>query len=444
MDRLYFVVSVNGALFTLNALRPRTMRSRWLFIPSFAASLLTIELAWMHLLAQLAVGTFFARRGALRTGWGRLGFLVQLASLGGTVALLARSVGVRHEVRAAFAEAARAGERAERERQRQRLGVRITRNVTYADIGPTRLALDVYQPRRPQPAPGPRRPAIVQIHGGAWVFGDKREQGIPLLWQLAGEGWVGFNVNYRLVQDPTAGWVTRRMAGTGWLAPGPAFPDQLIDLKRAIAWIREHADDYGIDPDFIVVTGGSAGGHLAALLALTANDPRYQPGFEDADTSLQACVPFYGVYDLTNRGGHYPDEVVKRFFGPVVLGAELDREPETFAAASPVDRIHAGAPPFLVVHGDADTIVPVAIAREFVQELRAVSEAPVLYLELKGAQHAFDLLVSIRGQQVVRAVERFIGTLWERHQAGQAPADVPAGELREAVDSETTVDEATA
>ncbi len=105
-----------------------------------------------------------------------------------------------------------------------------------------------------------------------------------MLSHLAANGWVCFNLNYRL-------------------SPGATFPDHLVDLKAGLAWIREHADQWGIDPNFIAVTGGSAGGHLAALMGLTANDPEYQPGFEDADTSLQAAVPIYGVYDFTSRLG---------------------------------------------------------------------------------------------------------------------------------------------
>ena len=132
--------------------------------------------------------------------------------------------------------------------------------------------------------PGRNRPAIMQIHGGAWIIGDKREQGWPLIGHLAANGWVCFNVNYRL--SPAATW-----------------PEHLIDLKYALKWIREHADEYGIDPSFVAVTGGSAGGHLTAMMGLTANDPEYQPGFEEADTSLQAAVPVYGVYDFTNRLG---------------------------------------------------------------------------------------------------------------------------------------------
>ena len=216
-----------------------------------------------------------------------------------------------------------------------------------------RLKLDVYRPAG-DPEPGARRPAVLQIHGGAWVIGDKREQGIPLLRYLAARGWVGFNVNYRL-------------------SPGATFPDHLVDVKAALAWIRAHADEYGIDPDFVVVTGGSAGGHLTALMALTANDARYQPGFEHADTSLQAALPFYGVYDFTNRNETMAPEFRNWILQPMVVKAFFEDEPEKFAAASPLDQIHADAPPFLIVHGDKDTLAPVADARLFAEQLRATS-----------------------------------------------------------------------
>ena len=161
----------------------------------------------------------------------------------------------------------------------------------------------------------------MQIHGGGWVIGDKREQGLPLLNHMAAQGWVGFNVNYRL-------------------SPGVAFPDHLIDLKRGLTWIKEHADEYGIDPDFVCVTGGSAGGHLTALMGLTANDPAYQPGFESADTSVAAAVPFYGIYDFTDRGAFGSDpEIFRRFLEPIVMKAFLADEPETVRGRLP------GAPP---------------------------------------------------------------------------------------------------
>jgi acetyl esterase/lipase len=264
-------------------------------------------------------------------------------------------------------------------------GVRRLRNVEYARAAGRRLRLDVYMPR----LEGSSRPAVLQIHGGAWVMGDKRQQGVPLLTHLASTGWVGFNANYRL-------------------SPGATFPDHLIDLKRAIAWIREHADEYGVDPNFIAVTGGSAGGHLAALMALTANEPRYQPRFENADTSVQAAVPFYGIYDFTNRLGTHPRVFLKRLLEPHVMKAYISEAPERFTEASPLDRIHPDAPPFLIIHGDRDTLAPLADARLFAERLRAVSKAPVVYAELRGAQHAFDIFISPRSAPVIEAVERFL------------------------------------
>ena len=290
---------------------------------------------------------------------------------------------------------------------------RRTRNVVFADKDPSdarsvRLKLDVYTPLH-EPSPGQRRPAVLQIHGGAWVLGSKDEQGVPLLNHLASCGWVGFNVNYRL-------------------SPLAKFPDHLVDCKKALAWIREHADEYGVDPDFVVVTGGSAGGHLCALMALTQNDPEFQPGFEDADTSVQAAVPFYGVYDLTDRDGNY-DSTFVRLMTDVVMGVGLGDSPESWASYSPLDRITADAPPMFVIHGDRDVLVPVAIARSFVTKLREESTQPVVYAELHGAQHAFEVFPSFRTVNTVEYVERFLhhvhGEYLERSATPEAVEPVP-------------------
>ena len=413
MEWVYLAVSINGAAYTVNAYLP-VKRNPLLFGWSFFASWITIELAWVHLVWQVLITTFFVRRGVLGTKAGKFALLVNVASWVGLAVMVWRSIGARNEIRAAFEDLAHDPHEPRRHK------VRRTRNVTFARVGPKDkpLKLDVTQPVDP-PQPGQRRPAILQIHGGGWVIGDKREQGLPLLKHLASEGWVGFNANYRL-------------------SPGATFPDQLIDLKRALAYIREHADEYGIDPDFVVVTGGSAGGHLTALMALTQNDPRYQPGFEDADTSLQAAVPFYGVYDFTNRKGYYQKGVVDQLFGRIVLKAKLDEEPERFAEASPLDHVRPDAPPFLVIHGDKDTLAPVEGARDFVADLRAVSKAPVLYLELKGAQHAFEIFPSIRANQVVRAAERFLESLHAAHVRGVEPQDVSEAALAGTVDAATS------
>nr|WP_275106578.1 alpha/beta hydrolase [Nocardioides daphniae] len=156
----------------------------------------------------------------------------------------------------------------------------------------------------------------------------------------------------------------------------------MIDVKRAIAWIKEHVAEYGGDPDYVVVTGGSAGGHLASLAALTPNAPEFQPGFEDADTSVQAAAPIYGVYDFAGATGLRSAIAMRdRFLGPRVLLRSYDAEPELFEAGSPILRINDCAPDFFVVHGAADSLVDVGQARLFVEALKRRSRAHVVYAE---------------------------------------------------------------
>ncbi len=268
--------------------------------------------------------------------------------------------------------------------------VRKERGVVFFEGEGYRLRLDVYRPAKAGEGERPR-PAVIQVHGGGWISGSRVEQGIPLLNHLASNGWIGFNIDYRL-------------------SPRATLPDHVIDVKRAIAWVREHAEELGIDPRRICLTGGSAGGHLTALAALTADDRALQPGFEDADTSVAAAVPFYGVYDMADAGGVYYPGLRTWLFPKVVLKRSYDEAPELYESVSPTYRVHAGAPPFLVFHGDRDTLVPVGDARAFVERLREASRSEVLYVELPGAEHAFDLLPSLRTVHVVEGIERFLRT----------------------------------
>ncbi len=266
--------------------------------------------------------------------------------------------------------------------------IRRIRGVDYAGTGIHRNTLDVLV-RRADPPTG--APVLVYIHGGAWVIGDKREQGIPMMHELAQRGWVCVAINYRL--SPKATW-----------------PDHVVDCKRALAWVREHIAEYGGDPSFVAVSGGSAGGHLAALVAVTPNEPEWQPGFEEADTSVDACIPFYGVHDVTGHpeasGTHGPglvDLLQERVMKTTV---HVDRD--TFDLASPDQRITSAAPPMFVIQGANDTLMPREVGRRFADRLREVSEAPVAYLELPYTQHAFDILVSIRSRHTTQGVVRFL------------------------------------
>ena len=171
---------------------------------------------------------------------------------------------------------------------------------------------------------------------------------------------------------------------------------------------REHAAEHGGDASFLAITGGSAGGHLAALAALTPNDPEYQPGFEDVDTTVQACVPFYGVYDFTNRARRVGGDGMGGFLERLVMKCRVADDPDAFRRASPVCRVRPDAPPFMIVHGTHDSFAPVEDARTFVTELRAVSRAPVVSLELPDAQHAFDVFATPRTRHVIDGVAQFL------------------------------------
>nr|WP_225443587.1 alpha/beta hydrolase [Lolliginicoccus lacisalsi] len=276
----------------------------------------------------------------------------------------------------------------------RRRDIQRINNVVYSRHGNLGLKLDITLPRDGE-VPDGGRPAIIQVHGGGWSVGSRKDQAIPLLTHLAANGWVGFNIDYRL-------------------SPRSRWPDHIVDVKQAIAWVREHAGEYGIDPSFIAITGGSAGGHLAALAALTSGDPLFQPGFEDADTSIAACVAFYGVYDLLDEDRHH--------FRPIgsllqrrVFRTRRKEQPDLFRAASPLHRITAEAPPFLVVHGDQDSLVTVEEGRRFAMKLREKSRKPAHYVEVAGGQHSFDLVPSWRTIRALAVVEQFLATAWQEH-----------------------------
>ena len=192
------------------------------------------------------------------------------------------------------------------------------------------------------------------------------------------------------------------------LSPRAAFPAHIIDVKKAIAWIRENIADYGGNPDFIAITGGSAGGHLSALAALTPNRLEWQPGFEEADTTLQAAVPFYGVYDFLDRNGIRPEMSMEGMIADLVMQCTQKANPELWDSGSPLSHVSAQAPPMFVVQGTHDSLVWVEEARAFVSALQAVSEQPVAYAELPGAQHAFEIFHSVRTDHTVNAVGHFL------------------------------------
>jgi acetyl esterase/lipase len=264
-------------------------------------------------------------------------------------------------------------------------------DISYGECG-SRNHLDIW--RRPDLDGSVRAPVLLQVPGGAWMVGNKRGQAHPLMSHLAELGWVCVAINYRL-------------------SPRSTWPDQIVDVKRAIAWTKEHIAEYGGDPDWIAITGGSAGGHLSSLAALTPNDPRFQPGFEDADTRVQAAVPFYGVYDFTRT-----DDSMHPLMVPMVAKHvfKLSRThiSEPFRIASPITHVSEDAPPFFVLHGTNDSLIPVEQARSFTARLAEISRQPVVYAELPYAQHAFDIFGSARAAHAAVAVEQFLAEMYAK------------------------------
>jgi acetyl esterase/lipase len=388
-------------------------------VPAFFSGWLTAELA-PHLLGLTALDTavHVARHG-VRSRRAALGVAAASANMAAYGALIAGGKRAADEIEDALVEALGADYREVIGRdpmpddvsapwpslaipfRMRNLDVSRERRLPYAPGG-RRFELDVFH-HRDKPAGAP---VLLQVHGGAWVIGNKDQQGIPLMLHMAARGWVCVSVNYPL--SPRARW-----------------PEHLIALKRAMQWIREHSPEYGADPSFVAVTGGSAGGHLAAMVGLTGEDKSLQPGFEDVDTSVQACIPHYGVYDFTDESGtKYARQRMNSLLRPMVMPQEA-KYPEDFRAASPLFRITADAPPFLVVHGSNDTLVRVAEAREFVERLRETAKNPVAYAEIAGAQHAFDIFPSLRSAGVLRGVARFLE--WCHATRNSRPAGAVSG-----------------
>ncbi len=393
---LFLVASLIGAALTA-AVVVRPGKTGILGLPHFLAGWLVGELAPHHVAWQAAATLVFAAFGALESRPGLAGLLVTAASWGALLAAYERGRrAARSAVRAALADLgveAASGiptPRLLRPFRMRRAGVERIRDLEYGPPLPgdrgRRNRIDVIRPATPA---SELRPALLQVHGGGWMVGEKESQAQPLLHHLAERGWVCFASNYRL-------------------SPQATFPDHIVDVKRAIAWIRAHALEYGADPAFLCITGGSAGGHLAALAALSANDPAYQPGFEDADTRLAAAVPFYGAYDLVDRQRLRGRASMIPILSKRVFKCAPEANPDLWENASPLARIHADAPPFFVIHGTHDSLVFVEEARAFVQALREKSRAPVFYAEFPGGQHAFDTFHSHRSAAAVHAVTAFL------------------------------------
>jgi acetyl esterase/lipase len=303
---------------------------------------------------------------------------------------------------------------------------RLRQDVVFAMVPGSDRALlcDVWQPPAEVPASGL---AVVYLHGSAWCMLDKDVGTRPLFRHLAAQGHVVVDVAHRLF-------------------PETDLPGMVADTKRALAWIKDHAADLDVDPDRVVVAGGSSGGHLALLAAYAADDPALTPAeLAGSDPSVCGVVSLYGQADLAAHYDHTdqakwcrPDDPqpdwdappppwARRLFGPDVdrlqlvpasrldwlVGGTPSQVPDRYAQLSPLHRVHPDCPPSLLVHGDHDQLAPVAAMRRLQRRLEQAG-VPVTGVYLPHTDHAFDLLAttwSPPARVAIHVLERFLAVL---------------------------------
>ena len=258
--------------------------------------------------------------------------------------------------------------------------------IAYGNDGHPRRRLSMAFPIRPE-VEGPL-PLVVYIHGGGWQSGDHRG-GIEVVRDLVASGrYAGASIGYRLTDEVV------------WPAP-------YEDCQDALDWIRERADDLGLDPDRIVVFGHSAGGHLAAMLAVRSEGPN-RPA---------AAIDFFGPTDLLAMDRQMPADGLIRhddLGSPEsrLLGGPLQDRVKLARSASPIEFVDAGDPPLLVVHGEQDRLVPFEQSVDFVAAIEEAGGSVVFLRVVDGGHGGF------RNPRIRGIVRRFL----EHHLHGEGPA----------------------
>lgn len=240
---------------------------------------------------------------------------------------------------------------------------KIERDVTYGKVGDVELKLDIYHPKN---GSAKSRPVAVYVHGGGWTQGSKASgAGMVALPELLQRGYLVASIDYRL-------------------APEFKFPAQIEDAKCAVRFLRAHAKEYDLDPTRIGVFGGSAGGHLVALLGTADASAGFDTsgGWTNQSSRAQAVVDLFGPADLTlGVGGANPR------LGENVFGAK-SRDDEVLKRASPVTYATLDDPPFLILHGDQDRVVPLAQSERLLAVLKK-SGVPATLVVVTNAGHSF-------------------------------------------------------
>lgn len=221
--------------------------------------------------------------------------------------------------------------------------------IEFARVGSVSLTLDAWTPNGPGPFPG-----VIIVHGGGFTRGDKQMFVRPLFDPLTKGGFAWFTINYRL-------------------APDHKFPAAVEDVERAIRYIKKHAAEYHVDPARLALVGESAGGHLVSYVGAEGR----------GDTRVAAVVSFYGPHDLTAMSATEAPEPIRAFLGIQDLTPEAR---EKLREASPINHVKKGMPPYLLIHGTADQLVPYQQSVRMCEKMRQAGNSCELYT-VSGALH---------------------------------------------------------
>ena len=253
-------------------------------------------------------------------------------------------------------------------------------DLVYARVGGVSLRLDLYTPSASPSASPFGFPTLLYLHGGAWAVGDKSAAVAERLVPIVANGFAVASVNYRLV-------------------PSVRYPAPVHDVKAAVRWLRANAAEHRLDPDRIAIGGVSSGGHLASLTALTAGDAQLEGDVGDyvgVSSAVSAAVVYCPTSDFLLSGGRNALEanILPPPHTAALLGLDrIDDDPELARSASPRHRVHAGAPPHLILHGDRDAAVNHEQSRVLHEALSAAG-AQSMYVLIAGAGHEGPELVS--------------------------------------------------
>ena len=261
-------------------------------------------------------------------------------------------------------------------------GLTIERNVTFGTGGERPLRMHLISPQEKSET---LRPVLVWVHGGAWR-GGSRDSGLGRSIPLAQQGYVCASIEYRLSNEAL-------------------FPAQIEDCKCAIRYLRAHHEQYGIDPERIGVWGSSAGGHLVALLGTTAGVKELEGtgGWEEYSSEVQAVCDLCGPTNFLAWAPTTHPAV------QLLLGGTVSQKRELAKLASPVSHVHKNCPPFLILHGDKDEVVPYQQAETLYQALKEQSVEVTYHLE-PGMGHA------IGGPQISRQIFQFFDKHLKPHE----------------------------